>query len=410
MRRELTIDRLGSKGDGIAETDDGPVFVPFALPGEDIVADVEGERAHLLDIRRAAPERAEPVCQHFGECGGCVMQHLDWSRYLDWKRERVIEALNQEGIEADMLVEPVRAFGPHTRRRASFAAVKSGHAVTLGFRRALSHEIIDLAECPVLLPRFEAVIPGLRALLMHLLPDGESRIVVTACDNGFDVGIESSARGLGRLSPKIGQAAEALGVVRITAGRDPIFTLAAPQVTLAGVRSDLPPGAFLQASGEAEAAMTEFAVGVAGRAKKVADLFCGLGAFAFALARRAAVTAIDNDRILMAALDAAARRAQGIKPMTMLTRDLMRDPLSPLELNRFDAVLFDPPRAGAQAQAKALAKSRVQKIAAASCNPVTFARDARILVDGGYALVRVVPIDQFVYSAHVELVAEFVRQ
>ncbi len=408
MRLELTVGRLGAQGDGVAETGEGPIFVPFALPGERVVADVEKGRGTLLDLLRRSPERAEPICRHFGICGGCALQHLERHAYLEWKRGRVLDALRMEGI--DTLVEPVRVFGPHTRRRAAFAAVKSANSLAFGYRRAQSHDIVDLYECPLLLPSFEAALPALRSLADTLLRPGEARITVTACDNGLDVDIEAVAGKLRPFTPAHGKAAEMAGIIRLTTVGDPLFSIAVPRVGLAGVAVELPPGAFLQASSEAETAMANIAMEALGKARKVADLFCGLGTFSFAMARRASVTAVENDRALLLALDAASRRAQGVKPIRTLARDLMREPLSAAELNAFDAVLFDPPRAGALAQASALAKSRVPKVIAMSCNPVSFARDARVLIDGGYTLQRVAPIDQFVFSAHVELVAIFARK
>ncbi len=408
MRLELTIDRLGAQGDGIAETPDGPVYVPFALPGERVAAELEKGRGAALELLTRSPERVAPICGHFGVCGGCALQHLERGAYMEWKRQRVVEALRLEGI--DTAVEPVRFFGPHSRRRAAFSAVKMGGALTFGYRWAHSHEIVGLRECPVLAPGFEAALPALRGVADALLPSGEARIVVTACDNGLDVDIEPRAGKLRPFTPALGALTEAAGIVRLTAGGEPLFSIAAPVVGLAGVAVELPPGAFLQASGEAEAAMADIAMQALGKARTVADLFCGLGTFSFAMARRASVTAVENDRSLLGALDAASRRAQGLKPIRPLARDLMREPLSATELNAFDAVLFDPPRAGALAQAGTLAKSRVPQLIAMSCNPASFARDARALIGGGYRLERVVPIDQFVFSAHVELVAVFTRK
>jgi 23S rRNA (uracil1939-C5)-methyltransferase len=408
MRRELTVGSLGSQGDGVAASENGPVYVPFALPGETIQAEVDGNRGQLVIIETPAPERSGPICRHFGTCGGCALQHLGWPHYLDWKRSRVVAALSMEGIEA--AVEPVRASGAHTRRRATFTALREkGTPLLLGFRKAQSHELIDVAQCPVLLPRLEAAIPALRDLLGQLLPVGEARMLVTACDNGFDVNVESAAGPLRSLTPALARAVEAAGIVRLTLGDESVMTTAAPQVRCAGVAVELPPRAFLQASAEAEAAMAALAVEAIGKARQVADLYCGLGAFSFALARKAAVTAVEIDRRLTTALEQAARRVQGLKPVKTLVRDLMREPLSPTELKAFDAVLFDPPRAGALAQARALAKSHVPVVVAVSCNPVSFAKDARALIDGGYALSRVVPIDQFTYSAHIELIAVFTR-
>lgn len=408
MRLELAITHVGAQGDGIAQTSEGPVYVPFTLAGERVAAEVENSRGAVLDLMLRSPERVDPICRHFGVCGGCALQHLEWGAYLEWKRQRVVDALRMEGIEA--AVEPVRAFGPHTRRRAAFAALKAGSDMAFGYRRAQSHDIVDLAECPLLLPRFEGALPALRSLTDALLPAGAARITVTACDNGFDVDIEKQ---LGKLRPFTsahGKAAEAAGIIRLTAGGDPLFSLAPPRVSLAGVAVEPPSGAFLQASSEAENAMADIAMQALGKARKVADLFCGLGTFSFAMARRAGVTAVENDRTLLVALDGAIRRAQGIRPIKTLARDLMREPLAAAELNAFDAVLFDPPRAGALAQSGALAKSRVPKVIAMSCNPASFARDARVLMEGGFGLERVVPIDQFVFSAHVELVAVFARK
>ncbi|MGB0085864.1 MAG: hypothetical protein WBP94_10890, partial [Rhodomicrobiaceae bacterium] len=311
------------------------------------------------------------------------------------------------GVDAP--IEPIRAFGPRSRRRAAFTALKSRGAVILGFRRAQSHEVIDLAECPVLLPKLDTVISGLREVLGRLLPNGEAQILVTSCGNGLDVDISGAEGRLFALTLALARDVQALGIIRITNEKELIFSIAAPKLSFAGIELDLPAGAFLQASAEAEAAMADIALAAIGKARKVADLFCGLGAFTFALARKAAVTAVEIDRVLLAALDAGARRAQGLKPIKTLARDLMREPLTPNELKPFNAVLFDPPRAGALAQAKALAKSTISKIVAVSCNPASFARDARALIDGGYRLERVVPIDQFVWSAHVELVAVFTR-
>jgi 23S rRNA (uracil1939-C5)-methyltransferase len=408
MRREFTISRLGAQGDGIAETLEGPVYVPFTLQGERVAAEVEQGRGTPVEILAPSPQRAAPICRHFGVCGGCALQHLERGAYLAWKRERVLDALRMEGIEAP--VEPVRAFAPHTRRRAAFAAIKTAGGLSFGYCRAQSHEVIDLRECPLLLPAFEAALPAIRALVDALLPPGEARVTVTACDNGLDVDIDAAKGKLRPFTSVHGRAAEAAGVIRLTAAGDPLLTMAAPQLSLSGGIVQPPPRAFLQASAAAEAVMAEIALDALGKARKAADLFCGLGTFSFALARRASVTAVENDRALLGALDTAIRRTQGIKPIRTLPRDLMREPLSAAELNAFDAVLFDPPRAGALAQASALAKSRVPLVIAVSCNPASFARDARALMDRGYVVRRVVPIDQFVFSAHVELVAILARK
>jgi 23S rRNA (uracil1939-C5)-methyltransferase len=408
MSRELTITRLGNQADGIAETDAGPVYVPFALPGERIAAEIEGQRGTLIEIFAPAPERIAPICPHFGACGGCAVQHLEWNRYLEWKRRRLVETLSLEGIDAP--VDPPVAVGPHSRRRASFAVSRAGKDIRFGFRRERSHEVIDIDVCPVLVPKLEAAIPALREAARALLPEGEARMLATACDNGIDLNIDESKGRLRPITPAIATAIEAAGIIRVTQGDTPVLSLAMPRVECAGVTVELPPRAFLQASGEAEAAMAEFALAAMDKkTKRVADLYCGLGAFTFALARKAAVTAVELDSNLLGTLERTARRAQGLRPITTLRRDLAREPLSPMELKAFDAVLFDPPRAGALSQARTLARSGVPTAVAISCNPVSFAKDARALIDGGYRLARILPIDQFTYSPHIELAALFRR-
>jgi 23S rRNA (uracil1939-C5)-methyltransferase len=408
VRVEAEIARLGAQGDGVAEIGGAPVYFPFTLPGERILAEVDGERGALLDILQPSPDRIAPVCRHFGACGGCALQHLETGRYRDWKRDRVIEALAQQRIATD--VEPTLAFPAHSRRRAALTAVRSGREVLFGFRRALSHRVIDIAECPILMPRLEAALPPLRAICTALLSAGEARLIVTACDGGLDVLIEPDGKQRAALAPQIAIAAQAAGILRLAWRSDILFSSDPARVTLSGVAVGLPPAAFLQAVPEAEQAMTALVCEGVGKPRKTVDLFCGLGTFTFALARRSAVTAAESDASLLAALSAASRHAPGLKPITTLRRDLMREPLSWQELNAFDAVVFDPPRAGALAQAAALARSKVPRVVAVSCNPATFARDARALTDGGYRLTRVVPVDQFVYSPHVELVAWFSRK
>ena len=408
MRRELTIEKLGNRGDGIAKTDSSPIYVPFALPGETVLADVEGERGELIEVLQASPDRQSPVCRHFGACGGCAVQHLSMQPCLDWKRSRIMEALSLEGIACEP--ELTRAFGPHTRRRAAFTALKAGREVRFGFRRASSHDLVVIEECPLLLPSLEAAFPAITEALREILPDGEARIQATMCDNGLDLNIESPGKRLGLISSTLGRIAEKHGIIRITDRDDPLLTIETPKISFGGAEVDLPPQAFLQASAEAEAAMAEIAVKAAGKGRKIADLFCGLGAFTFALAKKALVTAVEIDKTLLAALDMAARRAKGRKPITTLARNLALEPLSFMELNAYDAVLLDPPRAGAMPQAKALAKSRVPTVIAVSCNPVTFAKDARAMIDGGYKLKQLTPIDQFVFSGHVELIAIFSKR
>ncbi|WP_108681365.1 class I SAM-dependent RNA methyltransferase [Methyloceanibacter sp. wino2] len=408
MTVDLTIDRLGAQGDGIAETADGPVFVPFTLPGERVQAEMapDGKHADCIDVLDPSPDRIEPVCPHFGLCGGCALQHLDTPSYLAWKRELVVTALQSRGL--DVAVEPTRAVPLGSRRRATFSLERRGKNVVLGYRRARSHDTIEIDTCPILSPRVLSVLPALKALLAPLLGGAhEARIAVTETDTGLDVaidGVQPPETALGKLAG----AAEAQGIARLTAGSE-IVMLTPPMLQLGRAQVRLPAGSFLQASPAAEAEMVALVRDGVGKAKRVADLFCGLGTFSFALAERATVDGYESNVEALAALGDAARHTPKLKPIHGHRRDLFRDPLGWQELKPYDAVVFDPPRAGASAQAEQLAKSKVKRLVAVSCNPGTLARDLRLLVDGGYKIIRVVPIDQFLYSSHVEVVAHLER-
>ncbi|MDJ0512021.1 MAG: class I SAM-dependent RNA methyltransferase [Methyloceanibacter sp.] len=409
MTVELTIERLGAQGDGIAETVNGPVFVPFTLPGERVGATIEADGTHARcdAIFDESPDRVKPVCPHFGVCGGCALQQLKTSDYLNWKRELVVQALSSRGLKVP--VEPVRPVPLGSRRRATFRLERRGQDVVLGYRRARTHETIDVVSCPILSPSIVAALSDLKRLVSPLLGGhNEARIAVTETENGLDVtveGVQPPETALARLAG----AAEASGLARLTAGGESV-TLAPPILRLGRARVTLPPGAFLQASAHAEAEMVSLVCEGVGRSKRVADLFSGLGTFSFTLAERAAVDAYESDTDALAVLSEATRHATKLKPIRTQRRDLFRDPLGWQELKRFDAVVFDPPRAGAVAQAEQLAKTTVKRIVAVSCNPGTLARDLRLIVDGGYDITRVVPVDQFLFSSHVEVVAHLTRK
>jgi 23S rRNA (uracil1939-C5)-methyltransferase len=409
MQLEVRIARLGAQGDGIADGPDGPLYVPFALPGERVSVAVEPgcDRAGLIEVLEPSPERVAPVCPHFGICGGCALQHFETDAYLAWKRELVLASLRSRGLDAE--IEPVRPVLLHSRRRAAFALGRAKGGIALGYRRARSHELIDIEICPVLSPGIVERLPKLKQALVPLLGSKpEARVSLTETGSGLDIvleGVRPSPAALGAFAGK----AAALGVARLTVDGESIGPVAAPEIELSGVRVKLPPGAFLQASGEAEATLAELVKDGVGGAKRVADLFAGLGTFTFALAREAPVDAFEADEDAVRALTQTARNTPGLKPVRGFVRDLFRSPLGPKELKGYDAVVFDPPRAGAAAQAEALAKSGVPRLVAVSCNPGTLARDLRILVDGGYRIDRVTPVDQFLFSPHIELVACLTR-
>ena len=406
MELEVRIERLGAQGDGLAQGPDGPLFVPFTLPGELVkVAAEPGEpRAEALAILEPSPERVAPVCQYFGTCGGCALQHIEARAYLAWKREQVIAALASRGLEVP--VGEVRAVPLASRRRAAFTLGRTARGVAFGYRAARSHAIVDIAACPVLNSSIVGRLPKLKSLLALLLGGKrEARVTVTEADQGLDVAVEGIRPSAG-LFAKLAATGARIGAARITIDGESVILAGEPSVTLSGAQVRLPPGAFLQASRESDAVLAGLVKSGVGRAKRVADLFAGIGTFTFALAGSAEVDAFEQDEAAIAALTGAARTTPKLKPVRTFSRDLFRAPLSARELARYDAVVLDPPRAGARAQAEALAASKVPKVVMVSCNPGTCARDLRILVDGGYRITRVVPVDQFLFSPHIELVAE----
>jgi 23S rRNA (uracil1939-C5)-methyltransferase len=406
---EVEIARLGSGGDGVAGGPGGPIYVPFTLPGERVRVALEpgNDRAILLEVLAPSSDRVAPICQYFGMCGGCALQHMATSAYLAWKREQVVGALKARGLAAE--VDAVRPVPLGSRRRAALSLGRTQDGVALGYRRARSHDLVDVSTCPVLIPRISKSLSRLKQGLASLLGGKrEARVTATETVGGLDVLLEGgrpAPASLGAFAAKAG----ALGVARLSAGGESIALGGAPEIDLSGAKVKLPPGAFLQASREAEAELVALVrEGVEGP-KCIADLFAGLGTFTLALARGTSVDAYEADEAALGALAEAARRTPRLKPIRTSVRDLFRSPLSAKELQTYDAVVFDPPRAGAAAQAEALAKSLVPTLVAVSCNPGTLARDLCILVDGGYRIARVVPVDQFLFSPHIEVVAHLVR-
>ena len=402
---EVTIERLGAQGDGVAETATGPAYVPFALPGERWRVLPDAPPVRLT----ASPQRATPPCRHFGTCGGCIAQHMADDLYNAWKHGIVSQAFAHRGVDVD--VAPLRRIPTASRRRAFFGVTHTDGGVTLGFREEGQHRLVDLAECVILDSAIVAAMPALRELAGFILPRGgaAARLIVTRLDHGLDVALETDAKLSADGLQHVARLAAAAGMLRLSIGSETIVPGTAPTLALGPAIVTPPPGIFLQAVPEAERVMTGLILDAIPKVKSVADLFCGLGTFTFALARRARVIAADGDKRAVAALATAAKGAQGVKPITTMVRDLFREPLAVREMDGIDAVVFDPPRAGAQAQAERLAKSKVKTVVAVSCNPATLARDARILIDGGYKLESVTPIDQFVFSPHIEAVAVFRR-
>jgi 23S rRNA (uracil1939-C5)-methyltransferase len=404
----LSIARMGHRGDAIAETPAGAVYVPYALPGETVEVERQGDRARLLRVIVPSPERIEPVCPHFGTCGGCAVQHWRTDAYRAWKRGLAVTALAQAGIEAPV-ADLVDAHG-EGRRRAVLHARRGGRKIlAVGFTGRRSYVIVPIDQCPILAPALARAIAIAWRLVEPLAPTGKPiDLQFSATDGGLDVDL----RGTGPLNPAaitaLAQIAGEEKLERLTCHGELVAQFAEPSIKLGRARVTLPPGSFLQATALAEEILARLVSEAVSEARVVADLFCGVGTFALRLAERARVIAFDADAGAISALSRAAA-APGLKPIEAKARDLFRRPLVAAELAGCEAVVFDPPRQGAQAQARALAQSSMPRIISVSCNPATFARDARILSDGGYRLVSVVPVDQFRYSAHVELVGVLER-
>jgi 23S rRNA (uracil1939-C5)-methyltransferase len=395
---EVTIESLGQHGDGIAEIAGERVFVPFTLPGERVEIARDGERGTLLRILAPSAERAAPISPYFGACGGCALQHLGREAYAGFKRGLVVSALQHAGIATE--VEPLVDATGLGRRRATLHVRKAA----AGYMRAKSHEVLDIDACPILVPVLQRNAPRIARALQTLA--GDSDIAFTATDTGLDLSVKSERK----LRPaQLAGFAQAHKLARLTFNGDTVFMARPPLVKMGKAAVEIPPASFLQATEAAEATLARLVLEGVGLAKSVADLFSGVGPFTLRLAATSRVYAADSDKPAIAALQKAVNHTQGLKPVDSKARDLFRDPLAPIELNPFDAVVFDPPRAGAEAQSRELARSKVKTVVAVSCEPKTFARDAAILIAGGYRLERVVPVDQFAYSTHVEVVGMFRR-
>ncbi len=414
MVEKLQIDYVGQRGDGVALGGVEAVYVPCTLGGETVEVDhVPGhhpDRRQLLAITTASPERIEPFCPHFGVCGGCAIQHWEIDRYRAWKRDIVVETLRQARLDCE--VAPlVDAHGAGRRRITVHARLGTHDILKVGFAAAGSHDIVPIDRCPILDPALSGALEAAWALAEPMTGIGKPLdIQVTATKGGLDIDV----RGSGPLPPAmvstLSRLAEQHRLARLTRHGELVLVRNAPDIAIGSAQVTLPPGSFLQATAAGEETLASLVAGHVGKAKHIADLFCGVGPFALRLAAKARIAAFDSDAGAVTALQKAASATSGLKPVKAEARDLFRRPLMPPELRDYDAVVFDPPRQGAQAVAQQLAASKVPVVIAVSCNAATFARDARILVDGGYRLEGVSPVDQFKYTPHVELVARFSRR
>lgn len=415
----LDIQSIGAGGDGIAQWRGRPIYVPFAAPGDRLLARPGGKRgeglsARILEIQHTGPDRVAPICPVFGTCGGCTLQHLDPSAVLQIKRQWIIDALSRVGLSTDL--RDGLAVPTGHRRRASLKARRLADRVVLGFHAAFSHTIVDIDRCPLLVDRLNSLLAPLRSLFGRVLDQGDrAEAMLSAADRGIEIVLTLPRDPNLDAREALSAFADETDVARLwwrpgpQHQPEPLALRTPFQAVIGDLRIDLPVAPFLQAAHDAEVALLEMADATLPEQGRLADLFCGWGGFALTLLGRPErnVLAVDADGSAIEALVNASRDQGLTHRLDAQCRDLFRDPLTPVELDDLDGVVFDPPRAGARAQAEMLAASRVGTILGVSCNPATFARDARILTDGGYALEWVQPIDQFTHGAHVELAGLF---
>lgn len=398
MSQPEPIIRLAAKGDGV--TPSGR-HVAGAVPGDSV--DLEGRVT-------PGPGHRTPACRHFATCGGCQLQHASDDMLADFVHDRVLNAAKGQGLEPAELL-PVHLSPPHSRRRAGLHGLRTAKGAVLGYREGGSHRVVDLAECPVLHPALAALIAPLRKFVAAHGPKGMVGIDLTLADQEVEASLSHfPVEGLAATEAALDFARDQ-GLARLSFdqgyGPETMWEPEPVTVTLAGVPVGLPPGAFLQATEDAEHRMAADAAAWLGEARMVADLFAGLGTFAFALREGRKVLAVEAEQAAHLACKAAGARTGG--QVLALHRDLFRAPLQPAELNRFDAVLLDPPRAGARAQIAEIAASTLSRVVYVSCNPSSWARDAAVLGEAGFRLAKLRPVGQFRWSTHVELVSLFER-
>jgi 23S rRNA (uracil1939-C5)-methyltransferase len=405
MTEILTIDTLGHQGDGVVQTANGRTFVPFALAGERVEVVKSSGHRKIVEILQPSDDRIEPICQHFGLCGGCQVQHLDQKPYLAWKRQLVVDTLTSADINVP--VEPVLSFSEDRRRRVVFSATHTSSDVQFGFVQKSTHNVIAISECPVITRKISSKLEVIKKIIRPILPaKGITSIYVLECNNGLDIHVEAHSK----LAEKARQSAVRYAleenIARLSFGDEILIETKRPKLTMGTAEVCVPPGLFVQAVSSAEQAMAKLVSDHLKSCKQVADLYCGAGTFALRLAQNSTVLACENNQSAIEALDEAWRNTGGkLKLIRTEKRDLHVRPVMAEELKKIQGVVFDPPRAGAQAQAQQLARSKVNKIAAVSCNPNSLVQDLSVLIASGFKVKSVHPIDQFVYTPHIEVVA-----
>ena len=397
------IERLGHMGDGIAH---GPVFAPLTLPGETVTGRLDSDRLHEVKIVTPAPERVAAPCRHFRTCGGCALQHAAPEFIAGWKAGVVRQALAAQGIEAE--IAAVHTSPERSRRRATLSARRTKKGALAGFHARGSDVVVEIPDCHLLAPGLMAALPVAEALAVAGgSRKGEISVQATLSPGGLDIAVTGGKPMDGPLQVELAQLAEGLGLARLAWDGEVVAMRHAPEQVFGRAKVTPPPGAFLQATADGEARLLAEVSTLTQGKSRVVDLFAGCGTFTLPLAEDAEVHAVEGEAEMLRALDRGWRNAPGLKRVSTEARDLFRRPLLAEELSRYDAAVIDPPRAGAASQIAELARSGVPVIAHVSCNPVTFARDAAVLIGAGYAMGPVTVVDQFRWSPHVELVAGF---
>ncbi len=408
---EAVIGHLGARGDGVFAQAGETIYVAGALPGERVRGVAHGDRVTAPDILEPSLHRVDPPCPHFGACGGCRLQHLAPDALSDWKRDQVVHALDHRAL-GDCPVTPTHRVPAASRRRVTLSYRRDrGNGARIGFQAHRSHEFVACDSCAILTPslaRHWTALEAFAGALAAWVPEGQIHVLASLTGLDLDLRVGGAVPD-GAVTIALTEAAQHLDAARLSVDGERLLEWRAPEIAMGSVRVTPPPGGFLQPSAEGQAVLAALVTdGLKGRGP-VADLFAGCGTFALSLAPDHVVHAVEHDASALAALEKGFRFGDGLKPVTTERRDLMRRPLTAKELVRFDAVVMDPPRAGAQAQALEIAQSAVSRVMSVSCNPASFSRDARILVDGGFTLEVVHPVDQFIWSTHIECVGIFSR-
>jgi 23S rRNA (uracil1939-C5)-methyltransferase len=421
----IRIERLDRQGRGRASDAGRSIAVGGTVPGDTVEARLQPPAARdapwtggVVSLIEASADRATPPCRHFGPCGGCMLQHVADGAYEAWKVDRIAQELARHGVAIGPgTIGPAVRTPPAKRRRIDLTFARAGTSCRLGLNQRGSHDIVDMQECTILAPALFDLVEPLRSVLAVSVPrDGEGEVVMNLLEGGADVLIVP--KGKVAAGPAVRDAVIAFAqvhpIVRVAWGsrRDPetLVQRRAPRLPGLGVPVDIPPGAFLQASAEAERAMQDLVRRWAAGAKRIVDLFGGVGTLSLPLLDLARVTLVDSDAGAVSAVDAGLRRGALLGRGEVLRQDLISDPLQPAELERVDLAILDPPRSGAEAQVRQIAASSLRRVAMVSCNPDTFARDARLLGEAGFIVNELVPIDQFLWSTHVELAALLTRR